>query len=637
MTAHDRARSKVRARSGALLGILFATGCGLRGSLSEEPTAPPEPVAEAPVEPEPPRIVDLPPMAGTERPPPIDEEGLSWAERTLARMTLREKAGQMMMPWVLGDFAPEGSAGQERLRALVEEQAIGGVIMSAGSPTEVAVKLNGLQARARVPLLVGADLESGAGFRLRGAFHIPTGVELGGATEFPLQMALGATGDPALAYEMGRITALEARAVGIHVPFAPILDVNNNPDNPIINVRSFGEDPRVVARMGAEFVRGVQENGAIATGKHFPGHGDTGVDTHLALPVIDVSTARLDSVELVPFRAAVDAGIGGIMTAHVSVPVLSGEPEPATLSHEVMTELLRERMGFGGLLFTDAMDMGAIVRGFGRQEATVRAVEAGADVILMPPDVETAVEAIVDAVLSGRLPEERIDASVLRFLRAKQALGLHVDPKVDPGRVPHLVGIPEHVEVARRVAERSLVLLRNGRGLLPLDGTRSARVLSMTFRRANDLLAGRHFNAVLRETYPRLVAQATDRDTPGAVWDGLRREARASQLVVVSVYVTAWDAGAISDGLVEFIEELGRRDIAHVVISFGNPYLLREFPAAQSYLLAWSGAEVSQRAAAAALFGRIPITGRMPTRIPPGYDLGAGIQLPARMQQCCGR
>jgi len=635
MTAQRPGTSRFR----ALLAAFLVAGCGTVGRPAE-PLPPPEPpvVVAVPADPTP-APDPLPAEAGTERPPPIEEEGLTWAERTLARMSLREKVGQMMMPWMLGDFSPEGSATQERMRLLVEEQGIGGLIMSAGTPVDVAVKLNGLQSRAAVPLLVSADLESGAGFRLRGAVHIPTGVELGGATEFPLQMAIGATGDPALAYEMGRITALEARAVGIHVPFAPILDVNNNPDNPIINVRSFGEDPVMVARMGAEYVRGIQENGAIATGKHFPGHGDTGVDTHLALPEIAVTTARLDSVELVPFRAAVSAGIGGIMTAHVSVPALSGVSEPATLSRAVMTGLLRERMGFAGLLFTDAMDMGAIDRGFGREEATIRAVEAGADVILMPPSVETAIDAIVGAVLRRRLTEERIDASVLRILEAKESLLLHVDPIVNPDRVALVVGIPEHVEVARTVAERSLVLLKNERGLLPLDGTRNARVLSVTFRRANDLLAGRHFNAVLRETYPRLVTQATDRDTPGAVWEGLREEGRGSQLVVVSVYVTAWDAGAISDGLVEFIEELGRRNIAHVVISFGNPYLLRAFPEAQSYLLAWSGAEVSQRAAAAALFGRIPITGHMPTRVPPAYDLGAGIQMPGRMErmECCRR
>ena len=605
-----------RARFGLALAGFSIAGCGLYGSAAQEPAAP---------------------VAVTEPRAPTHDEGRSWAERTLAGMTLREKAGQMMMVWVAGDFAPVGSEGQQRLSQLVEDRKIGGVIMSVGSPTEVAVKLNNLQAAAPVPLLVGADLEAGAGFRLRGAVHVPTGLELGGATEFPPHMALGATGDPALAYETGRITALEARAVGIHVPFAPILDVNNNPDNPIINVRSFGEDPELVARMGAEFVRAIQDNGAIATGKHFPGHGDTGVDTHLALPVIDVTETRLDSVELVPFRAAVAAGIGGIMTAHVSVPALSGEPVPATLSPAVMTGLLRERMGFDGLLFTDAMEMGAIVDGYGAAEAAVRAVEAGADVILMPPDVEAAVEAIIGAVSAERLSEERIDASVLRILRAKQSIGLHERSAVDAERVSALVGIPEHVEVARRVAERSLVLLEDVRGLLPLDGAGEARVLSLSVRRRSDLLAGRYFNDVMRESYPRLVRRAVDRDTPLASWDALGRRARESQLVLVSVYLTGRDPGAVSDELREFIAELARSDVAHVVTVFGNPYVLSDLPDAQAYLLAWSGSEVSQRAAAAALLGRIPVTGRMPTSVPPVFERGAGVQLPARGEPCCQR
>ena len=569
-------------------------------------------------------------------PAPAVGEGPSWAERTLAGMSLRDKAGQMMMVWAAGDFAPVGSEGQQRLRRLVEDQKIGGVVMSVGSPTEVAVKLNALQAAAEVPLLVGSDLEAGAGRRLRGAVHVPTGLELGGATEFPPHMALGAAGDPALAYETGRVTALEARAVGIHVTFAPILDVNNNPDNPIINVRSFGEDPQLVARMGTEFVRGIQDNGAIATGKHFPGHGDTGVDTHLALPVIDVSRARLDSVELVPFRAAVGAGIGGIMTAHVSVPALSGEPVPATLSPAAMTGLLRERMRFDGLLFTDAMEMGAIVSGYGPDEAIVRAVEAGADVILMPPDVVVAVEAILGAVSEERLSEERIDTSVLRILRAKQSIGLHMASRVDAGRVAALVGIPEHVEVARHVAERSLVLLEDERRLLPLDGAAETPVLSLTFRRSNDLLAGRYFNDVLRDVYPRLVRRAAERDTPLAVWNGLRGEALEAEVVLVSIYVTGRAPGAVPDGLVEFVEELGRGGVPHVVTVFGNPYVLSDLPGARSYMLAWSGAEVSQRAAAAALLGRIPVTGRMPTHVPPDYERGGGIQLPARGEPCCG-
>ena len=310
---------------------------------------------------------------------PTEIDDRPWAERTLDGLDLREKVGQMIMPWVLGDYAPEGSGSRRRIVAMIEEHGVGGVIMSVGSPTEVAAKLNDLQRRSSIPLLVAADLETGAGFRMRGASHMPGTIELGGATDFPPLMALGAAGELSLAYEMGRITAEEARAVGIHVPFAPVLDVNNNPDNPIINVRSFGSDPAQVSRLGAAFVRGVQRHGAVSTGKHFPGHGDTETDSHLALPVIRHNPERLDSVELRPFREAIEAGMGAVMTAHIAVPALDGgNGDPSTLSHDVLTDLLRTRMGFDGLLFTDAMDMSAISQRYESGEAAVRAVLAGA-------------------------------------------------------------------------------------------------------------------------------------------------------------------------------------------------------------------------------------------------------------------
>lgn len=447
-------------------------------------------------------------------------------------------------------------------------------------------------------------------------------------------MALGATRDAGLAYEMGRITALEGRAVGIHLPFAPVLDVNNNPDNPIINVRSFGEDPALVATLGTAFVRGVQEHGAIATGKHFPGHGDTGVDSHLELPVIQVSRERMDTVELVPFRAAVDAGMGAVMTAHISVPGLNGgSGDPATLSSQVMEGLLREEMGFDGILVTDAMDMGAIDRGWGREEAAIRAVEAGADILLMPPSPDAAVEAILEAVTEGRVPEERIDRSVLRLLEAKERLGLHRDRTVNLGRVPEVVGIPAHTSVADRVARESLTLLRNERDLLPLLGTRNARVLSVSYRRDADVLAGRYFNAALRARYPRLQTTDVGRRSDPAIYEGLLTQGRRSSLVVVSLYVTALSytgSVAIPEEASAFIEELAEARIPHVVVSFGNPYLIREFPSTQAYLLAYSGSAASQRAAAAALFGEIPVTGRLPTRIPPLFQIDDGIPLPVR-------
>jgi beta-N-acetylhexosaminidase len=616
-------------RTGTLLvwlGVLSVAGCG--GAVPAGGPAPPgEPAADTTSGVVPSELVPTP-----EPEAPVDT--LPWPERTLAQMTLREKVGQMMMPWVIGDYAPDGSSSRGRIVRLIQDQDIGGVIMSVGSPTEIAAKLNELQRLSKLPLLVGADLETGPGFRMSGTVHMPGTILLGGATEFPSLMALGATWDPDLAYQMGSITAVEARAVGIQVPFAPVLDVNNNPSNPIINVRSFGEDPREVGEMGAAFVRGVQDHGAVATGKHFPGHGDTETDSHLALPVITASRARLDSVELRPFREAVDAGIGGIMTAHIMVPALNGGTrDPATLSYAVLTDLLRDRMGFQGVIFTDAMDMAAIAGRLGSGESAVRAVEAGADVILMPASVEQAEQGIVDAVDSGRLPESRIDASVLRLLRTKQALGLDRQRTVSLEDIPEVVGIPEHTQVADEVAQRSITVVKNDHDLIPLRGTRSARVLSVSYRRASDVLAGRWFNQRLRRTYPSLVTADVDRDTPASVYDGLLRQARRSALVVVGLYVTAVSYSgtvAIPKEAADFIRKLSALDGLNVVVSFGNPYLISEFPNVQSYVLAWSGSQASQSAAAGALLGDFDIGGRTPTRIPGFAEIGDGIIIPRK-------
>ena len=562
-------------------------------------------------------------------------EDEAWVERTLTGLTLRQKVGQLIMPWVLGDFAPEGSPSHDRILEYIEDQGIGGVIMSVGSPTEVAAKLNDFQAHSTIPLLVAADLETGAGVRMRGAVQMPGTIELGGATDFPSLMAVGATADPQLAYEMGRITALEARGVGIHIPFAPVLDVNNNPDNPIINVRSFGENPEDVAELGAAFVRGVQEHGAIATGKHFPGHGDTETDSHLGLPVIPHSRARMDSVEIFPFRHAIEAGMGAVMTAHISVPSLDGGVgDPATLSSAVLTDLLRDEMEFDGLLFTDAMDMSAISRGFGAEEASVRAIEAGADVILMPPSVERAVEGIAAAVESGRIEASRIDASVRRILETKKQMGLDRDRTVQIDQIGQVVGIPAHTQVAAEIAERSITLLHNRGNLLPLLGTRSARVMSVSFRRTSDVLAGRYFNTRLRQTYPRLTTAGLDVNSGPALYEDLLRQARQQALVILSTYVTAFSQSgslALPEEVVDFAGQLTEIGVPHIVISFGNPYLITDLPDVRAYMLAWSGSEVSQTAAAQALFGDIEISGRVPTRIPPLYEIGDGIMIPKKL------
>ena len=541
-------------------------------------------------------------------------------------MTLEEKAGQLLMPWMLGDFAPAGSEDFERMAEAVRDDGVGGVIVSVGSPSEVAAKINNLQSLAKYPLLVGADLESGAGYRMRGAVYLPNNIELGGATLFPSLMAVGATGDDSLAWEMGRVTAIEARAVGVHLPFAPVLDVNNNPDNPVIATRSFGEDPAEVARLGSAFVRGLQEHGAIATGKHFPGHGDTGVDSHVDLPVIRVDRERLDRVELRPFRAAVDAGMGAVMSAHVSIPSVTGSVSmPSTLSPAVLSDLLRGEMGFEGLIVTDAMNMAAIT--------VVRALEAGADIILMPEDPREARESLVAAVRSGRVSEARLDRSVGRILELKERMGLDRERYTDIFGIHRKVGIPEHVERATEIAEASITLVRNSRNLRSLRGTRTANVLSVTYRARNNLLAGRYFNDRVRETYRRLRTAYLDSGVADSEYTRLLARATRSDLVIVSAYVAAARTDGrpnLPEALSDFVETLAERRVPHIVISFGNPYLLSDVPEAQAYMLAWSASEVSQIAAARALFGEIPIRGCTPTGLPSFFDIGDGIQLPVR-------
>ena len=612
--------------------ILTLTSCS-RAAGTPDPGRSPSPPGAAAITP----AADPTPVPPPYRlDPPGDAwyDGRSWSEQTLESLSLEEKVAQLMMPILIGDFTPSGSAAGQRVRALVEEHQVGGIIISVGSPIEVAAKLNWLQTLSDLPLLIGSDLEAGAGFRFDGVLHAPTNIWLGGATRFPALMALGASGDPGMAYEMGRVTALEARAIGVHVPFAPVLDVNNNPENPVINVRAIGEDPEQVAVLGSAFVRGVQDHGAIATAKHFPGHGDTGIDSHISLPVISVSRERMDSVELHPFRRAVDAGLGAIMTAHITVPEITGASIPATLAPAVLTDLLRDEMQFRGLVFTDAMDMGAVDRMFDRGEAAVRALEAGADVILMPPDLAAARQGIVAAVLSGRLPEERVDRSVLRILRAKENLGLNRQRTVDIARVRDVVGIDPHLAVARRVADQSITVLKDERDLLPLLGTPTANVYSVTYSRSTDLRAGRAFNSRLRQTYRRLRTASVEPDTEAAEYDRILSRARGMALTVVSLHVgvrTASGSVALPEPAVDFIRQLARQGRPHIVVAFGNPYLLTEFPEVGTYLTAWSGVPVSERAAVDAILGKIDVRGRAPTRIG-DFQIGDGIQIPAKSQ-----
>ncbi|HUE77924.1 MAG TPA: glycoside hydrolase family 3 N-terminal domain-containing protein [Longimicrobiales bacterium] len=569
--------------------------------------------------------------AATPRPDPaLSSAGRAWVEETLGSLTVREKAGQLVMPWVGGEYVATDSPEFDRLLEWVETHGVGGLVLSMGLPHSYAAKLNALQRRAHVPLLIAADMENGPGMRMSGIYSLPHLLPQGGGTAFPPVMGFGAAGSERLAFELGRVLGREARAVGVHVVFGPVMDVNSNPANPIINTRSFGEDPQRVGRLGAAYIRGARIAGLMTTAKHFPGHGDTSEDSHIELPAITADRARMDSIELPPFRAAIEAGVDGVMTAHIAVTgVLGPDAPPATLSRHFMTGVLREEMGFGGLLYTDAMTMGGVVEEYGGgAEVLIRAIEAGADVLLMPADVGAAVEAITTAVEGGRLGPGRLDASVRRILEAKVRAGLDVEREVDLEAVDDIVGIRAHTNLAREVAERAITLARDRTGLLPLAD--SARVLVVSYIDRANPAAGRAFVRTLAARRDVRVAWVDDR-TSTDEWEELRARADAADIVVAAAQVTprenvgSVDAGAGFTGFVEDLAALGRPVVA---VSFGSPYLLHAFPSVPTYLLAWGGADVSQHAAARALLGEIAINGRLPVSLPPHYPVGAGIQRP---------
>jgi beta-N-acetylhexosaminidase len=440
-------------------------------------------------------------------------------------------------------------------------------------------------------------------------------------------MALGAVRDTVLAYEMAKATALEARALGIQVAFGPVLDVNNNPANPVIGARSYSEDPALTARLGAAFVRGLQDHGVLATGKHFPGHGDTETNSHLALAMVSASRSRLDSVELVPFRAAVRAGVGAIMTFHGFLPALDSSGVPATLSPLVMSDLLRRDMQFDGLLFTDAMDMAGVIDRFGPVEAAKRAIAAGNDILLMPADIGGAIEAVVAGLAEGRYTEERLNASVRRVLLLKDRLGLRRERQVPLERVRAVVGDSSHVALAQTIADRSVVLAKDVGGLVPLPA--ASRVRSVTYARRADLAAGTAFNAELRRIGVNITNTYVNADDSLPNLVAFISSIDSADVVVVGSYVNISSTTATAGAPPAFealMNGVRARTSRVILVAFGSPYALLQAPDAPTYVVSWGGLAATQRAAARALTGEIGITSTLPISIPPLLPFGAGEQ-----------
>jgi beta-glucosidase-like glycosyl hydrolase/CubicO group peptidase (beta-lactamase class C family) len=549
-------------------------------------------------------------------------------------MTLEEKAGQMVMVMAFGTFTNAGSDEVARLTRLVEEKGVGGVILSHGDVYESAYLLNNLQRRAKIPLLVSADLERGLAMRIRRG------------TPFPDAMAIGATRDTSLAFAVGKAIGREARAIGVHQNYAPVADVNTNPRNPVINTRAFGDDVALVQAMVVAFVRGTQEGGVLATPKHFPGHGDTGLDSHLELPVLPFTRGRLDSLELRPFRAAIESGARSVMIAHLGVPAIERDASlPASLSPHIIKDVLRKELGFGGLVVSDAMEMRGVVQGYSVMESTVKAVQAGTDIILLPLNADIAVTAIAASVRSGDISQERIDASVRKILEAKHALGLDRERLTDVSRIEAVVGSPEHWQLARTVARKGITLLSDNRGILPLVRKDERRVLALILtdneesrtdiNRPTSPWPDEATGAYLTQLLGRRLGHVESIRLSPASSDGdferaLARARRADLLLLPTYVKVRTSSGRIGlpENLRVFLAETKKLAVPRIAVTFGNPYVAAHFTDVDALLCAYGDGEPVVEAAAEALCGEIPVGGKLPVTIPGAFSFGSGIVRP---------
>ncbi len=536
-------------------------------------------------------------------------------DSVLASLPLRARVAQLVMPWMPGFYVAADDPSFERVERWVDSLGVGGIIVSIGSPLDVAGRINALQRRARVPLLVASDLEGGTTFRLVGG------------TPFPTNMGVAATGRDEDAYQMGRVTAIEGRAVGIHLAFAPVADINSNPLNPIINTRSFGQDPAQVGRLVAAEIRGMQDHGMLATAKHFPGHGDTQVDSHLFLPSLDVSWSRLDSMELVPFRSAVAAGVAAIMSAHIAVPALAGPGRPATLAPSVLGAVLRDSLRFQGLVVTDALNMGGIVGNFGAGEAAVLALEAGADLLLQPADPAVTIDAVEAAVRSGRISEARLNVSVRRVLELKQRAGVFNRKLVDLDQVMLSVGGAESVDTARAIAQRAIVLVKDDGGIVDSLRARRGRRTLILYGDEVNVGAGNGLAAELRLRGDTLTTFRLTPSSGPASYDSARVALTRNPQAIIAVAIRA-NAFRGTIGMPDALAGLVDGSAVMrptTLVSLGSPYIIQQVPRVGSYMVAWAANATSEWAAAGALAGA-PISGRLPIGIPDVAMLGDGLQ-----------
>ena len=592
-----------------------------------------------------------------QRPGPIHltHGGEKWAEKTLRKLTLEEKVGQVFMIWCRASFLNVENPEYLQLRDSMQKYHVGSFAMTVhvdgpyllrSEPYEAAELLNRLQSDSKLPLLFAADFERGVPMRLMGA------------TVFPHAMAFGGDGKLEDAEAFGRITAEESRAIGVHWNFFPDADVNSNPANPIINTRSFGEDPKQVGDLVAAYIKGAHEGGMLTTVKHFPGHGDTATDSHLGVASVNVNRAHLDSIELPPFRQAIAAGVDSVMVAHVTVPALDPDPNyVATISPVIVSDLLERQLGFQGIVVTDALDMAGLTHLFDNNigRAAVEAFKAGNDLLLIPADFPASYDAMMQAVQSGEISRERLDSSVLKILKTKASLGLQDARTVDVKAIATFVGKPENLAFGQQVASDAVTLVRDNGKVLPLkssiknQGTAKAglpytkqeethnQVVAVVFSDDVRTESGRAFSREFLARIPDAHLIYVDPRVAAGMSDEVMKAGNEAQTVVAAVYVVP-SAGKIGNtvAMADATGALLQQILDHnadrtAVVAMGNPYLAADFPKIENYLCTFSNASVSEIAAVKALFGEVAVRGHLPVSIPNVAARGAGLERPVKV------
>jgi beta-N-acetylhexosaminidase len=597
----------------------------------------------------------------TAAPVELNKEGRRWVEQTLKKLSLEEKVGQMLSVRYFTDFQNFSGDSYVQFRDQMRKYHVGSVVLTVhvdgpvllkNPPLEVAAVANQLQRDSELPLLIAADFENGLASRVS---SVPA---------FPDAMAFGATGNIPYAEKFGAITAEESRAIGIHWDFSPVADVNSNPDNPIINTRSFGEDPAAVGDQVAAFIKGARAHGMLTTAKHFPGHGDTDTDSHLGVSRVGGDMARLRAVELKPFAKAIDAGVDSVMVAHLAVPALDADPNKvATVSSSVVTGVLREQLGFKNLVVTDALDMRGLTslyppgQGNPMARASVDAVKAGNDVLLWPTDLDGAFHGVVEAVKRGEITQARIDDSVRRILEMKASLDLHQARLVDLEQVPYKVSKRENLAFAQQVADDAVTLVRDNGKVLPLarlvpkqtEGEvfqaivkPDVQVVVVIMTDSIHASSGRAFELALKARRADATVFYVDNSVATALAAPIFQAVKDAAKVVVAAYVSPVAAKQVmvngklvnTVGLEQASGQLLSQllDIAAdktAVIALGSPYLAQNYGAIQTYLCTFSNASTSELSAVKALFGELQPHGKLPVTLPGIAE--RGFSMPARV------